>query len=169
MDLYIVRHAITEYRENFVGSDVERPLTSEGIEKTRKSMRGLCRLGCTVHQIISSPYARAHETALIAKERLKPEFGLLLTDALIPDATVEDFWHFFLTSYHGENIMLISHERNLQKLLQWMLSKDCTSSFQIELDTGSICLITLDSLTETPPSANLKWLLTADQLSQIKK
>ena len=87
MDLLFLRHGPAGSRAEWSGPDAERPLTDQGREVVRRAAALLAAAGVTVDAVLTSPYARAHETAEIAAaalgaserladdERLEPGFG----------------------------------------------------------------------------------------------
>jgi phosphohistidine phosphatase len=88
MILYLVRHGIAVDREDpDCPPDHERPLTAKGAEKTRAAMAGLAELGAKPSMILSSPLARAWETAEIAAQLFHyPKGKIVRTEALLPAA-----------------------------------------------------------------------------------
>lgn len=71
MIVYIVRHGIAVARDDpKVTSEAERPLTADGVKKTRSAALGLRRLGAKPDVFITSPYVRAAQTAEIFAEAL---------------------------------------------------------------------------------------------------
>jgi len=71
MILYIVRHGIAMERDaRGVPAEAERPLTPEGVHKTRAAALGLRALGAKPGAVITSPYVRAAQTAEIFAEAL---------------------------------------------------------------------------------------------------
>ena len=66
MDLLIVRHGVAEDKEAFAEtgkSDDERPLTDKGRKKMKRVSRGLRAIIPDIGLLVTSPLARAHETA----------------------------------------------------------------------------------------------------------
>src|SRR6202050_789188 len=71
MILYIVRHGIAVDRTDPKSpAEPERPLTAEGVKKTRSAALGLRSLGAKPDVLITSPYVRAAQTAEIFAEAL---------------------------------------------------------------------------------------------------
>jgi len=64
--LLLIRHGIAEDPKHGV-SDADRPLTSEGWEKTRAAMAGLVKCGYVPTRGWGSPYKRRMETVGCAK------------------------------------------------------------------------------------------------------
>ena len=71
MLLYLLRHGVAIDRDDpECPPDAERPLTREGVEKTRLAARGLRKLGVKPDLILSSPLLRAVQTAELAAVEL---------------------------------------------------------------------------------------------------
>ncbi|MEP0913457.1 phosphohistidine phosphatase SixA [Leptolyngbya sp. GB1-A1] len=64
IELYIVRHGLAGEHGSYA-NDNERPLTEEGIRKTRKVAKRLKELGLQFDLILTSPLVRAKQTAEI--------------------------------------------------------------------------------------------------------
>jgi probable phosphoglycerate mutase len=71
MRLYFVRHgeSTANLRREFSNSGWKHPLTDEGVEQARATVRGL--VGVTVERVYSSPVMRAVQTAQILAEGLQ--------------------------------------------------------------------------------------------------
>jgi len=69
MILYLVRHGIAvDPSDPKSPPEAERPLTAEGVQKTRSAALGLRELGAQPDLMITSPYVRAAQTAEIFAE-----------------------------------------------------------------------------------------------------
>lgn len=66
MELYLIRHGIAAERGTYTNDD-ERPLTDEGIRKTKRIAKRLYDLNVRFNLIQTSPLIRARETAEILK------------------------------------------------------------------------------------------------------
>src|SRR6266481_209201 len=88
MQLYIVRHGIAIDREDpKCPSEAERYLTEEGVEKTKQVAKGIASLGVHADLMLSSPYVRAMQTAVIFAGALEyPKPKIRRTDSLLPGA-----------------------------------------------------------------------------------
>lgn len=72
MHLYIMRHGIAVEGYEWNGPDATRPLTPEGILRTRKVLETLKKSGkLDVTELWASPLVRAQQTAAIAADVLK--------------------------------------------------------------------------------------------------
>ena len=71
IEICFFRHGIAVDREDpSVTSDAARPLTDEGIRKTRLAAEGLKRMDIAFDRILTSPWLRAAQTASILSEVL---------------------------------------------------------------------------------------------------
>jgi phosphohistidine phosphatase len=71
MILYIVRHGIAIDRADpKAPAEAERPLTAEGVRKTREVALGFREIGAEPDALVTSPYVRAAQTAEIFAEAL---------------------------------------------------------------------------------------------------
>src|SRR4051812_8846408 len=83
MELYVLRHAIAlSAAEAGVSQDAERPLSSEGREKMKRIGAAMKEIGVEPDLVLSSPYLRARETALMAHDALGLKGCLEFTPAL---------------------------------------------------------------------------------------
>jgi Histidine phosphatase superfamily (branch 1) len=72
MHLYLMRHGIAYERDERSGDDDSRPLTEEGIERTRAVAKALHKDGrLDLAEVWTSPLVRARQTAEIVAEILK--------------------------------------------------------------------------------------------------
>src|SRR5262245_25003779 len=70
-ELYFFRHGIALDREDpSVTDDALRPLTEDGLRKTRSAAEGLKRMEIAFDRIFTSPWLRAVQTASILSEVL---------------------------------------------------------------------------------------------------
>src|SRR2546425_3909454 len=84
MELIFLRHGLAVDKEEWKGEDEARPLTAEGVERTKEVVRGLRALKVCPDVILSSPLLRARETAEIAKKGLSSDAKVELADELTP-------------------------------------------------------------------------------------
>lgn len=90
--LIFVRHAIAVPGDEFDGTDEARPLTSKGAVKAAKIFAKFAALPYRPTRLVSSPLVRAKETAaLLAAALPRPRPEVELSDALKPEATVEQW------------------------------------------------------------------------------
>jgi phosphohistidine phosphatase len=162
-ELCFFRHGIAVDRDDpSVTSDAERPLTEEGIRKTRTAAEGLRRIEPGFDRIFTSPWLRAKQTAAIVAEVLAlgtpPELPELAGDRT-PAELVEALAH-----HHGRRTILVGHEPLLSTTIVHLLGGE----WALDLKKSGACLIHVDAL---PPRkrAILLWALPPRQLRWAAK
>jgi phosphohistidine phosphatase len=86
MDCVLVRHGSAVARDEWEGSDADRPLTERGAKRVAQMAAGLRRLDVQPTHVLSSPLIRAIETATIVHRALRVHAAVQIVDALLPDA-----------------------------------------------------------------------------------
>jgi len=163
MEIYLVRHGIAQQlgqKNQF--TDEKRALTSQGRDRMREIARGLKRLGVVPDLIMTSPLARAVETAGIVAEGLGLEAKQVrTTESLAPGGSFDRLFEEIKRQKRTESVVLVGHEPDLSSLLSRIVSAN--GNLSIPLKKGGVCCI---SLAETVPAfkGSLIWLLTPKQL-----
>jgi phosphohistidine phosphatase len=117
-------------------SDVDRPLTPQGIEKTRAAARGLKRIAPDVASILTSPYVRALGTARILGETLGVTTVETL-DALASGRAARGVLEALAHLKPGLTIVLVGHEPDLGNLAATLVG----SSRPLPLKKAGACAI----------------------------
>ena len=89
MDCVFLRHGIAVEREEWDGSDDDRPLTERGVKRVSQVAAGLRWLEVQPTYIFSSPLVRALETADIIQASLSIPSAVKRVEELLPDANPE--------------------------------------------------------------------------------
>ena len=166
MDCILFRHGIAADWRDWQQEDHARPLTDEGIEKTRKAVKGLVWLGVSPTHLLCSPYLRTRQTADIAKETLGVTGELQLCVELRPDASPEDFLNT-LASFSGDDCVLcVGHEPLLGHTAGVMVLSQPVSGLSFK-KAGACCI----RFHGKPRRGNgaLQWWLEPAQLRKLAK
>ena len=128
--LTLFRHAKTE-RESESGSDFDRRLIERGQRDSRRMSEEIRKLGLAFDLALSSPAARAAETAELAG--LSPRYDQRIYDASAGDllAIVQQ------TSDETDRLAMIGHNPGLERLASRLLGGS------VEMPTGSLIEIAL--------------------------
>ncbi len=110
MDCILFRHGIAADWRDWQKEDHSRPLTEEGVEKTRKAVQGLIRLGVTPTHLLCSPYLRTRQTADIVKETLQFPGKTQPCAELRPDASPEDVFDVLIAFSEDDCVLCVGHE-----------------------------------------------------------
>ena len=156
MQIYVFRHGIAEDAE--IGqSESERRLTPKGIAKLRKVLERAREAGVAPDEILTSPYARAIETAAVATEILEGPQRYIETEALTPMNSPEYVWQEVRNYRDSEALMLVGHNPLLSNLVCFLTG---APAYGIDLKKGAIACIDVPA-PGPRPQGTLLWLLTA--------
>src|SRR5258706_11485751 len=89
MDLYILRHGLAVEPRTPGYEDAARPLTPKGERKLQTIAEAMRALDLCFDLILSSPYARARETAEIVAKTFNVLKKLEFTDSLTPNGSAK--------------------------------------------------------------------------------
>jgi len=155
MEIYILRHGIAEVRGT-AGGDAGRRLTEAGKEKLRPVLARAREAKAAPSLILSSPYARAVETAEIAAEELGYRGAILRTDALLPSSSAQAVWRELREHRDQAAILLAGHEPLLSELASYLLG---ASRVLVSIKKGAMLRIDVEE-SDREPSGVLQWLIT---------
>jgi phosphohistidine phosphatase len=108
--LLFLRHGQAEPRETWPAEDGSRPLTADGRRALATEAAVLARLGPAPDVILSSPLARAHETASIVAEGLGIGDRLRDDERLAPGFGVTELEAILDEHREAKTLMLVGHE-----------------------------------------------------------
>jgi phosphohistidine phosphatase len=162
MNIYLLRHGIAVSAEESA-PDGERPLTAKGIKRMRKAARGMRRLGVDFDAVLTSPLARARQTADIVAAALGLESHLTVVEALQPNCSVDELLAGLSDYQHCKHLLLVGHEPLLSGTAAFLVTGKKTAALEIALKKGGLCHIEIDSLPPGNPGT-LRALLAPKQL-----
>jgi phosphohistidine phosphatase len=162
-EICFFRHGIAVDREDpSVTSDAARPLTDEGIQKTRAAAEGLKRMALEFDRILTSPWLRASQTAAILAEVLAlaaPEEMAELEGDRNPSELVDALAH-----RHAKRTLLVGHEPLLSATVVHILGGE----WALDLKKAGACNLFVDALPPRKPGT-LLWHVTSRQLRWMVK
>lgn len=165
MKLYLIRHSnavdpgTPEYED-----DSQRPLSEKGREKMRKIASALVGLGVKPDVILSSPFARAAQTAEILAKRLKYKNEIAFSDSLVPVGNADTLIGEINEKYSVDELVLVGHEPSMSALVGVLAAGN--SEVSVNFKNGSVCCLSADDL-HVERRAILEWLLTPKILSKL--
>jgi phosphohistidine phosphatase len=158
LEICFFRHGIAVDKDDpSVASDAERPLTDEGIRKTRAAAKGLNQLDISFDKILTSPWVRAAQTATILSEVLLLPAPQEL-DELAGDRTPPELVRA-LAGNHGKRTLLVGHEPLMSATVRHILGGE----WYLDLKKSGACHLFVDAIPPRRP-AMLLWLATSRQL-----
>ena len=167
MDLYLLRHAIAvPHGTPGFERDSERELTPKGAKKMRRAAEGMRVMELAFDIILSSPFARAKQTAEIVAEVFGAQKSLEFTDSLAVGGDPEELIKLINTKYSKiQSILLVGHEPSMSSLISLLLAGD--QSVAVTMKKGGLCKLTIDTLRHGQ-CATLEWLLTSSQMTLMR-
>lgn len=156
MEIYLLRHGIAV--ERTVGSkDRERSLTPKGRKKVVSIAGHLRQLGVTFDAILSSPFARARETAELVAANIKFKGEVQFSGNLLPGGDPKSLAKELKErSVEAKTMLLVGHEPDLSHLASYLLTGGV--GLGLELKKGGLCKLEVQSWGPERP-ATLLWLV----------
>ena len=166
MDCVFLRHGIAVEREEWDGSDDDRPLTERGVKRVSQVAAGLRWLEVQPTYIFSSPLVRALETADIIQASLSIPSAVKRVEELLPDANPERLLALFRDLPPECSVLCVGHEPHLGHAASVLLTGKPSMAFPFK--KAGACLIELPM----PPKVGrgvLRWWLEPGQLRGLGK
>jgi phosphohistidine phosphatase len=154
-DLYILRHGIAEPRQQGL-ADEDRQLTKKGREKLGRVLSRARAAKVSPKLILTSPLARALQTAEAAAKALGPELKVIASEALVPGAAPEAVWDEVRKHASKGPLMLVGHEPLLGETVSFLAGVEAGI---VNLKKGALACMNIDPKRKRPEGA-LEWLLT---------
>lgn len=167
MRLYFLRHGRAVEPRDWPGDDFARPLTAQGREELRDVAKGLRQLNLRLDTILTSPLARARETA----EIVAAELGLAAeqTPLLATGCGMGELAALVLAHRTDRNVMLVGHEPDLILMIGRLIARSARA--HVELAKGACCRVDLpapvSSTHDIAGTGDLVWLLHASHLARV--
>jgi len=165
MNLFLLRHGLAV--ERTIPSfklDSDRPLTPDGRKKIVRVAAFLGQMKISFDLILTSPYVRARQTAVIVAEALNAPKALATSKNLAPGgssrALVDELNHRHQPT---NDVLLVGHEPDLSRLISELVTGK--PGVAIEMKKGGLCKLEIPTLRHGR-CATLQWLLTPKLCSQ---
>ncbi|MHB8536163.1 MAG: SixA phosphatase family protein [Sulfuricaulis sp.] len=167
MLILLVRHAKAEPRPLLAlgpKRDSRRPLSDAGRQRMRRAAKTLHRLVPAVDVLVSSPLARARETAEIIARRYDA-MPIVDLASLSPGSSERELLDWLHEQQTDATVVLVGHEPDLGLFASWLL---CGKKLPFApLRKGGACLIRFAE-TPTPGTGVLEWWLTPKLLDKLE-
>ena len=162
MDLYLVRHAVAHKRDaERWPDDSKRPLTQEGEEQFRSAARGLGGVLPPVEALLSSPFARAWQTAqILTGETNLPDPQPF--PALEPDVPPHKTLIALETHAEAGSLALVGHRPCLHELASYLLTGSA-EALDVRIKKGGAVAVRFEGAPE-PGAGRLLWVVTPELL-----
>jgi phosphohistidine phosphatase len=157
--LYFLRHGIAADRESWNGSDDERPLTDDGVERMKREARTIAELAANIDLIVTSPLRRARETATIVAKALERRETLVEDERAGPSLD-EGNVRAMLADHRGaQAVMFVGHEPSMSETIGTLIG-----SANVELKKGGLACIDIDD--HGSATGTLLWLVPPKLLTR---
>lgn len=154
MTVYFLRHASAGSKLPNALKDERRPLDEEGILQARSIGLLLAALDIQIEHIVSSPLARALETASLVGNEMEHQPAIRVEEALRPGSNYARFKEMLATYRKSESIMIVGHNPEESEFLSKTVSP-AAGAAHIELKKGAIAKVEMKGGNGT-----LEWLVT---------
>lgn len=162
MIVYFLRHVSAGQHTVLPREDEKRPIDKIGEQQCHVVGRALVALGVEVDAIISSPLTRAVQTAELAVKELGYRHKIVISDAMRPEASYDQF-HDLLDHYrHGKAIMVVGHNPSITEfLLRLVTGSDHAEC--IDFKKGGVAKVEVRG-----EQGVLNWLFTPKMASKLQ-
>jgi phosphohistidine phosphatase len=159
LKVYIFRHGHSETKaESPTRTDAGRRLLDEGRDQVNWTCARAREFGTVPTVVMSSPRARAQETALISKRLLNPRAELKTDSCLEPEAKVKDVYSALSKLKKSDSVVLVTHLPLLGRLFADLLDWGAVWH-NLDFESGSMARIDSKTLPRSK-SGNLIWLVS---------
>ena len=148
MNLYFLRHASAGTKRPNPLLDLKRPIDREGKQHCLQLAHVLNALKINFDLIVSSPLKRSLQTASLIATETGYEAPILHSNALAPEATMDDFQKLLKEFRGRENVLVVGHNPNLTCFLGGLLvphgphQKDAPIA-QVRLRKGALARVAI--------------------------
>ncbi len=162
MEIYLVRHGAAYTKEE----DPERHLNDDGLNQCHLTGKALRRLDIMFDIIVSSPKARARQTAeIIAEEVGYSRKEIKITETLQPTTDPKDTISFLNDLTDTRRVLLAGHLPLLGNLAPALLNK--SSAFSFYFETGTVCLIEVQH--PISHAGDFQWFLAPENIELLAR
>jgi phosphohistidine phosphatase len=152
MVFYFLRHGLAEDRAVWLADDEQRPLTKEGKEKMAREAEALASLDLGLDLIVTSPLARALQTAQIVAQRLGMEDKLVQDERLSPGFGLQELSGILAAHPSVQTLMVVGHEPDFSETIS-----DLIGGGRVVCKKGGLARV--DVISQAPLTGELAWLI----------
>ncbi len=152
MKLYFLRHGLAWDREEWKGTDDQRPLTEEGKKRMERVAATLAGLDLELKGILTSPLVRAHQTASIVASALRLKDKLVVDNRLGPGFGKDSLAAILKDHEASEELMLVGHEPGMSETVSALIGGG-----RIVCKKGGLACVNLADPSSL--KGNLLWLI----------
>ena len=162
MEILFVRHATAEVAGK--GGDAARKLTSKGVQEAKMLAGALEAMDLAIDKVLTSPLARAAQTAAILGERMGA--AVAESDLLGPGGDRDEL-RSLLRQLALEGlgaVALVGHTPTLEQMIGDLIADNPAAG--MSLSKAGAALV---ELSDNGSGAELRWLLRRSQLELMRE
>ena len=153
MKLYFLRHGLAGQRTEWEGNDFDRPLTDEGKRRMVREAAAFRELKLDLDVIITSPLARAYQTAKIVAKQLSLLDRLITEELLKPGFGTDSLKEVIKKYADAKALMLVGHEPDFSTTISHIIGGG-----RVVCKKGGLAFVDMQKLPEL--TGELVWLIT---------
>jgi phosphohistidine phosphatase len=138
MNCYFLRHGVAVEPQAWRGSDADRPLTGDGINRMEREANGIARLALELDRIVTSPLLRAKQTAVIVADELRMRDEVVVDERLANGFDAERCRAILADHSDADSILLVGHEPTMSATIGALVG-----GASVELKKGALAGIEL--------------------------
>jgi phosphohistidine phosphatase len=155
MELYLLRHGLAEDR-SVTGRDSDRILSADGIAGLGRVLAMARKAEVRPSLILSSPYARAMQTAEIAAKALEYRSEILRSLSFAPDSSPFRFWEEIRLYDREPSLLVAAHEPLLSSTVAWF-----AGSTRVMIRVVPAAMVRIDFAKLGPhPGGVMQWMIS---------
>lgn len=166
MILYVLRHGIAEDAP-VGGDDGARKLTDRGRDKVSRAAAGMRAAGLKFDAILTSPLARATETAEAVAAAYANTPTPQVMPALATGVAAAEVVAALKPFARLDHVLIVGHEPQLSSLVSLLLFGS-PGGLSLDLKKCGCVAVEISALTDKG-GARLRWMLTPRQLRRLRK
>lgn len=139
MQCILMRHGIAVERDEWEGTEENRPLTDKGKKRVRQAAGGLSALDCRVTHVFTSPLVRAYDTARLVRAVVCPRGKVETCEELAVGAKPEQLVRMLQTLPSDAVVLCVGHEPFLGELVSLLLCGKTLPNFPLK-KAGAVCV-----------------------------
>jgi phosphohistidine phosphatase len=159
MNLYVLRHASAGVRRANPTLDLKRPLDKDGKAHCLHLAHVLNAMHLSFDLVVSSPLKRSLQTAQLVGTETGYEAKILISNALAPTATFEQFQRLLREFSLSENVLVVGHNPNITAFLGQLVAGPPIAGRDVRTPPVRLRKGSLARLTLQRGPATLQWLL----------
>lgn len=139
MECILIRHGIAVERDEWEGTEENRPLTQRGKKRVRQAAAGLAALDCRPTHVFTSPFVRAYDTARLVRMGVCPSVKVETLEELAVGAKPKQLVQVLQTLPSDAAVLCVGHEPFLGELVSLLLCGKTLPNFPLK-KAGAVCV-----------------------------